>query len=836
MTRILALALLVLAWTAPSATGRAGPITDEDIGSVMARTALIDLGVGGSPAADDYEIAGAVLWAASGLRPSDAETARLAAAAAWSSGDGDLLLEATRAIVRADPDDTVAQLRLISANINTRQTIEERLNAFERFLGPAGRSLDPSVRSRLALDAALLMRESGDVEGFQRRLNQAVDLDGTNKDAVSLAARTFTGPDSSATEVAAWQVRLLYADPLDPNVHMTIGRICAAQGAIEPAQRFLGNASQLLRIELGDLPPQVREQQLALQWQLRGSEALLSALNTPLADMRRDAAARIEARREAGEPTDDIRRPDQIRYDSGIERIRLLAAFVAGDEDTITASLRDMALTTGETLAALGENLGTAPERDRPRVLLEMIRVFAEFQTMRAIVQREHEQIEPQIRELFGNSPAATELLEPLRAWVAYGRGDYTLALDLVGTPRPGTSDDFLVALASEKLGDHETAAPIFTRYARARSLDAYGGLARHRLRELGREGGIVSTPGRQLASALGRVPGWMDRMITDPRTFMLLQAETGASTVGPHEPMLVRITLRNAAPIPLGLGSSRPIGSRMLIAPRPISRIADFAGSPTPKVLELDRRLRLEPLAELRVVIEPDSAYTSWLREVNAFISLRDRYRVIQSFVPSARGGLINAPLALVTESPIVQRVTLELAREPVEGLIERAKSDDPDDLRAALVATMARTIDPPDGLELTGEQRRALADAWAERFVASDDAERAYILLKLPHAGQSPEFERFDRVALETFVADSVRRAGVDTRVLIAAMLTRVREPDSPVFELAAMDGDQRLNRLASLARGRLRAGRPSFATAGPGASGLAPPGESADPGLLP
>ncbi|MCC5823175.1 MAG: hypothetical protein LAT64_09770 [Phycisphaerales bacterium] len=813
-----------------------GPVTSEDVGSVMARTALIDLGMRDTLLPEDYAVAAAALWTASGLRPRDAEIARLTAAAAWSSGDRELLLDATRVVIRNDPDDTVAQLRLISANINGRQTVEDRLDAFERFLGGQGRSLNRSVRSRLALDAALLMRETGDREGFEKRLREAVDLDPTNKDAVSLAARTFSHDDAPVNELAAWQVRLLYADPLDPHVHLTIGRICATQGAIEQGERFMTNAARLFRIEMGDVPGTLRDQLYALQWQRQGAESVIASLNLPLRDMRQQAGDLIQARQEAGEPITDLRRPEEIRFDPNIERVRLLAAYVIDDEETIKASLNDMAVTTSESLSMLAENLPKVSGADQGRLLLEMIRVYAEFQTMRAIVQREYELIGEQTQQFFGQIPGVSELLKPLEAWVAYAEGDYTRALDLIGRPRAGTNDDFLVALASERLEDYDTAAPIYVRYARARALDAYGAFARERLRAIGRERDILSTAGRQLDSAMSRVPGWMDRMINDPRTFMLLQAESSASTMGPLERSRLMITLRNTSPIPLGLGSSRPIGSRMLIAPRPISRIADFAGSPSPRVLEMDRRLRLEPLEEIRVATDADSAYTEWLREINASISLRDRYRVIQSFQPARRGGLINSPLALVTESPIVQRVTLGLAREPVDVILDAIRSDNPAQIPAAVVATMARTIDPLDDLELSSSDRRRLADAWAERFGSANDAERAFMLFRLPHAGQVPEFEVFDRVSVETFVAESVEREHVDTPVLLAAMMTRVREVDSPVFDLAELTRDRRVHRMAELVRERLRAGRPSFATAGPGAGGLAPPTDAARTSLTP
>jgi len=813
------------------AVALAEPVTGAEVGSALARAAMLDLGLRSNPGPLDYEMAGTLLREAGRQHPGDAELARLLAAAAWLAGDQELLMEATRSIVRNDPADTVAQLRLISANINSRQTVEARLEAFERFMGPAGRTLDASVRSRLALDFALLLREAGDTSGFERRLREAVDLDPTNKDAVSMATRVFATGAATVAESAAWQIRLLNADPLDPHVYRTLAQICLAQGAIEPAHRFLQNAVRLFQVNSLEIGGDVREMQLSMLWQREGAEALLAELNPTLADARNDLMRMIENRLKNGEPISDLRKVEEIRYPVGIDRIRLYAAHSIGDDASVTSVLEDLGNGTAEQFRNVAELVGRA-DVDEGQVLTELIKIFSEFQVDRAIVGRDLELIGQQTQSFFGEVPVALALLEPLKAWVAYGEGDNIRALDLLGEPRPGTTDDLLLAMVSERLGDVERAMPIYVRYAREQGHTGRGAMARMRLRGMGREEGVISAEGRQLTSALSKVPEWLDRMTMDPRSFMLLQIETPSDTMGPNEPTMIRVRLRNAGSIPLGLGASRPIGSRFLIQPREISRVADFAGSPVPKVLELDRRLRLEPLQELDVVVEADSAYTSWLREVNAHVSMRDRYRVVQSFQLSPRGGLINAPLALVSESPMVQRITLGLARGEVGAIEAAIRSDDPGEMRSAMIATVARTIQPGAGLELEGSQRAALARAWAERFESAGTAERTLMLLRLPHARQVPEMAAFDMAAVDAVLADAAGREpedAVDAGLLAATLLTRINDPENAVFALAARSEDQRMRRLGDRLRARLVAGDPTFANAQPGASGLAPPGNT-------
>ncbi|MBO6514797.1 MAG: hypothetical protein JJ974_12615, partial [Phycisphaerales bacterium] len=74
----------------------------------------LDLGLNEPVSPSDYQLAMYLLEMALEMNPGDAELARSLAQAAWMSADHETLIEATRSIVKNDPSDTVAQLRLIS--------------------------------------------------------------------------------------------------------------------------------------------------------------------------------------------------------------------------------------------------------------------------------------------------------------------------------------------------------------------------------------------------------------------------------------------------------------------------------------------------------------------------------------------------------------------------------------------------------------------------------------------------------------------------------------------------------------------------------------------------
>ena len=157
LRRALTLGLLALTLAPCQAFAQRGPAPDERaprIADAIEQIALLDLRMQQNPLPLDYQLTYHLLSVAAALEPDDLSLRHTIAAAAWATTDDRLLREATERIVRLDPKDTVAQLRLISDRINDHQTGEERLAAYERYLGPRGESIDPSVRSRLAVDAA----------------------------------------------------------------------------------------------------------------------------------------------------------------------------------------------------------------------------------------------------------------------------------------------------------------------------------------------------------------------------------------------------------------------------------------------------------------------------------------------------------------------------------------------------------------------------------------------------------------------------------------------------------------------------------------------------------
>lgn len=820
-TLVCALCVLVCVLCAPVSA----QLTSEDaasikenprLASLLERIALLDLGLQASPTLEDYVAAQSALSVASQLDPTNADLARLLAEAAWSSGDEDAMLSATRTIVRNDPSDTVALLRLIGAKINAHQTVEQRLEAYARYLGPSANAIDASVRSRLALDAALLHREVGDADQFLEYLKLSQRLDPSNKDAVSMIVQLYGQQIENPVTRLNLQIKLLMADPLDPHIHMTIAKEFAREGAVTQSKRFLDNAGKIYTASGQEMPAMMREQRIALLWQITGPQNIVRQLNASLADSRAQAASMIEARIAADEPTDDIPRPEEIRMDLTIDRIRLLAAYVSEDEESVAAALRDINASTAK-IQADALQATTRRSADRGALFQEYVNALLTLEAMRAVVGLEAEQMRADSEKLSSELNEFAAIFQRIEPWILYTEGKYEEARAGINPQTTSVNNLLILALANEKLGDPDAAVEFYQAVARERPLSAFGAFARSRMVAMDRGEDAVSEAGYRMVSIERTIPPWIDRMIENPNSFLHLSVEPTKHRFGPMENAQVTMTVRNHAPIPLAFGASRPIESRFLLVPGMESSRAGYLGEAKPKVLELNRRLRLKSREELVVTIDADDPYTDWIIDTQAFGTVRERWRVLQGFRTGQYGGLTNSPFGLVTETPIVQRLPLPESKQSNEQLITLLGSEDLGVRRRAIQAVAMVLSTENESIRRSLSESRALADALIELYERASSDERAEMLLVLPHARQHAAMDAFDERVRELLVVDSmVEQKPVSAALFSAVLLTRVVDPQNAVFEAAQTHPEKRVRALGELLQGRLELGGRSYATA--------------------
>jgi hypothetical protein len=785
--------------------------------------AMLELRMQPSPTPDDYRIAYLTLSLAKDLTPDDPDLARMIAAAAWATGDSDLLVAATRELVRLDPADTVAQLRLITATIAQLQTADARLRAYERFLGPAAQSIDVSVRSRLAVDAALLYREQGQDDRFVEHVSLALALDATNKSAAQLALTYFTNQTTDPVGTFELHLNLLYADPLDPNVHHALAVELAHHGALEQCLRFHQHSIRLATLE-SRFDEALELESLALGWPLRGPEVVLESLESRLAQDRRQAAERRAAAIEQDLPLDDVVEPKDVRLSPDKDKLRILLGMALNRPEIVQAALSDLT----NSIFYAGErasNPATRPEGMTEEQAIGVIAgLLVDLQLYRLWANLEREQVDADLLTLRERATGDVDLLlDPLQPWILLRDGKPQEAIDFAQRigERGGRLAKIATAMAMIELGQTADAAAILREESRPIALSAIGAWCRHTALQLDDKTRIMSDVAPAIASLADDVPRFIDDMIENPSTFMSLRIETAHRSLNATDPFAVKLRLRNLAPIPLGVGSDRPINSRVLLQPHRDNNMAFFAGVLFPEVIELDRRLRLGYLESIEVEVPVDLGATGYIMSLNMLGNHRMRWRALQGFRIGRLGSFVSGPLCLSAET-----FAVECLMAPERALLRNVEVDVLTvRIRTAPVAEMPRYAQLVRSLLLAWPdptQRRpdrlaaVLAETLTLRMRDKEPLEKLILASVMPHQLMDDAMARFDEVALFVPQEEDARSRPHAAATEAMVLLTRVRSVEDPFFAFAATSDDRRVSELATLVKRRLEEDRPCIARA--------------------
>ncbi len=806
-----------------SAPGGDDPIA-RAAASHATRATLIDLRLPESPTPEDYEIAARMLGIVSELTPDDADLARLQTAAAFNAGDPDLLAEATARTVALDPADTVAQLRLITARIASRQTVEDRLAVYNRLLGPRGVSIAPSVRSRLALDAALIERERGDLDGFLRMLTLATDLDRTNKEAHHLAVNYFAeyagdGPDARAG-LLELQLNLMWSDPIDPNVHFTISRQLAVEGAMREAMRFYSNGVAILA-RAGLLEPRHKVEQLAMRWLLEGPRVVLDSIERELKLARDNARLKYERDLQRDVPDRLLVPPDEVFLDPLYEKMRIIAAMDAQDRQALLRGLHELDGYAEHKFKEVQEATKLDDPKKRAQAFKEFAATLVSIQFMRALANVEMDKVMatvPQLPRVIGQEEW-DRIRKPLEAWIALRSGDLDKTrayLDEIGTRSSIMRVCKAELLAAE--GKVQEAAAQYEFILRYESFVPYGAWARSRAMELTGRTDPVTPAGRKMQRLVAQVPESLDTFISDPSALMSLSIEPTRHTFPPGERSRLKIVVTNTSPWPLSIGPNRTISSRFLLGVS-VDDAERLASPPQPVVADFDRRFRLDPAEKIAMEVDIEQGINGLIFDAADRVAIRQRWQGWQSPTIDSNGSYVAGPFGLSDSTTTFMRLTRPESRLDAESLAALVRdAATPEQFVTAIEAASAwlRRGDGPGA--------PAVVEALTARYADSDGVRRALMLAALPNASQTGAMESFDDAARRETGLDAVRRLTTPRVVAALVLMTRVLDADDPLFEASTRSGDGLLAELAGLLSRRLRDGRVTYASAGPGIDALA------------
>ena len=721
---------------APDAFPREADATREQACWRLARFSLLWLRGLESPTPRDYRITALLLAQASAMNPKNEEVLRRSIDAWHNAGDAERTLAATAALVRLNPSDTVAQLRLISSRLSRLQEIEARLAAYDRLLGEGGKSLDPSVRSRLALDAALLVRERGDDRGFAERLTQATQLDSTNKQAAVLAAAFYNSRSDDPMGRIEMLVNVLLADPLDAAAHRDVGREFARHGAFRAALRFTGYGDRLSNAAGVRLPTSSLTESLVMLWQRDGNEAVMKEIGQFEQALRgsreSSATSGASAGKAAGRPLEKVHLPTEV------ETIRLALNLAAGRREAAEASMRSVVSELEEVVADADRPgpEGVAPVSPEDREVREKnARVGGLWARLWA--GAEIDKAEAALAEIREKHDLDADALRRFDGWLALRQGRFA---DAEAALLPIADEDLQaglgVATMWESRGELAKAIAAYARLALERPESVLGAYGRRWIETLRDEPLAPTETATKLEAYAEALPPWLESAVTEFKASLFVAAEHPRKAMPPGDPVELKITVQNIGRAPVSIGPDSALSSRVLITPT-----IKVQGRGTPpearvkqEIADIGQRLRLLPSERFEATVWAGQGVFG--DAVDAVLPpMTVRLRATTNFVVTPDGRFTAGPQSATADTGIASRGPLQsIALKAEEGGAYIANAQGEGLARAVLyVHGLASLVLSPEKDEALTGAVAPLEEALAARLPSMTELERVLTLAVL-------------------------------------------------------------------------------------------------------
>lgn len=756
------------------------------------------------PNARDYRRTALAMSVLQRYTPDDAERLRFILDAWTWAGDKSRANEVLKRLVRLAPDDTMLQLRLIENAINRKQSADDRLAMYERLLDSAANRLDDSVKSRLALDAALLYREMGDEARYVSALGYATELDQTNKEAAALYATYFLDKTDDPLERLEVMVNVVIADPHDAGAHFNVAHMLMERGAWEGAQRFLQRANDLYNARGEALSPEDLFDIALTIWNADGEDEALTFIQglyerELLAEQRR----REELVRQGRNPRE---RP--VLLPVNLETIRLAIHTARGDSNKAQESMERIA-----NRHQLQLNVLRNPETRPPGVSAERALELEQAQLLRRIAARlwSGQQLDlaeidlTTVREINAKREVSEGAIQRFEGLLAAQQGEHDEARELL---EPLMENDPLarlgMAIVAQRTGETNDAIRHYAHAALMKPNSVIGSAARLSI-ELIRGQEIAPTASvkrlNEYALSLGR---WIDDVTRNPYSYMQISLTHTDPSIEPLDRMELELSLTNVSRHPIAVGPSSPIQSRVLLSPDVTvnnPRASQNRVPPVPEVVRLERRLRLMPGESIDVPVWPGRGWIGAANEYAVENGFSVRWRAIQNFFPTQGGGYDLGPLSVTTRSDLLRRAALPFQGDN-QALAQAIRTSDGVPLLQHILQAVGRLVSLPASQRESVEQ--SFGEAMLARMETMTPVQKAYTITKAARGNFLFSRHGF-REKLKQLVADET-----EPLVHVAMMLTFLQPSDDAYLEMLESGDDPVLAELATIRRAELNIAR--------------------------
>lgn len=865
----------------PPAESETALITGKAV-DILCRDALIRLRSVANPTKEHLRAAALALRIIRRLAPDDPDLLRLEIEAWTSAGDDDEALAATRQLLRLDPTDQIAQLRVAVAGLDRLQDVDSRLRAYDRILGSEGSAVDPAVRSRLALDASLLARDNGDQKGFLKYLTRAMTLDPSNKDAAALFGSYVLGRSDDAMRRVEVLCNIILADPLDGQAYENLALELLSHGAYAGALRAYGLGTQIAVARGWVMTPERVFDFALCEWRVKGPVPALARIKKVVDDsllaekQRRDAAIAqgldpgperpmylppnlnlmrlaiaVSQRSVEGAKTvlDEYLTADELQVENikshpgktpqeqrrinvtleAIKLQHLWAMLFAGQRVDEAQKLFDELLAENARKAGVSGGSGTGAEGEAPTPEAD---AGDDAKPAAPVADQDAKQASAPSDASDDASvdvnppPLEPEVIQRFRGWLAMLHGEDLEAERLLA---PLVDKDpnarWAMAVLREQQGNDREAMLNFALLAKENPRSALSTAAWDRLIDL--HGGPVapSEEAQALDQYVVNFAPWLNNLASDASSFMSLLVRHEADVVDPLGEIKVDVTVRNVSGWPLAVGADRPIPKRLLLAPRLRLKGQDASNLATPSVVLIPNRLRLAPSEEVTVVVTPTRGPLGSLLDLTPGAIASLRWQAVQGFVKGPEQGYQAGSMTVTTLSDVVVRPNLDDSIGTNELASQIGVLDGADLLRTILIARRQVADEIQSNKDLDGA--RTLMHAILARFPSMGPLEQTIVLGWLGEAG----------IGVKDEFTPSVRSSVGDptTYPALALLMGFVSDPEDPLLQSMVASDDDDLSRLGFIWRELLRkkAMEPAPAKATNGAKdGAASPPASSTP----
>lgn len=758
-------------------SGTTPPAVLSDLFVTLAFESLIGTN---APTADQLTRARILLDTALKLSPEDAELWLMRRELASRMQDPAAASEALRRYCTLVPADDSAQFELVLDNASSLQTIDQRVAIVERLLdGPNASRLSAPLRSRLATYAAAQLRESSDPARMTARLKQALSLDPSNADAARLLYEWVVARNAGVAERGVAMLAIVKAAPVDSNARWGLGNALLSLGAYDAAaQQFMASSAVSSgREEIEDIAGHYTPWAVALLGAGRFDDAtqlmneLESGFINVALNLEKDRKKKAEDAPDTGEApqaavTPDIpidlefcnyiirdRNNQKDRAEGAYTRLRTrLTAGARDDDPAAIASLVWCCLIANRDLTLAETSLAKITEQKE-----------AGFQRLRGWFE---------LRK--GRNAAARELFLPLASqdsFAAYGLAlleapaERAAALQLVIDRFPASLAGAMSARDLVDMKIQPKASP--QAIAITRPLDAWPQSV--------------------------RVPD----TTSNPWTMMTLTVDP--DHYGYLEPIYATVAVRNMTDQPLSLGDGGAVSRQVLIAAAP-RRAGDAMPEPSPVVVDISRKLRIEPRQSVQVRARIDRTGLGTMLVSSPTETVTFNLTAVLDPVPSrASGGVVPGPLGAVTTTNMILREGMQMTNPNLD-LWTRwvGPAGDPvDRMRAVAIfaQTATRLGDAADAKKI----EVGMVDAITSGYEGFDEITQAWTLAFLP---RDP-----DGLSLFKSVHEQAQRSK-SRLVQLTYMTVHIHDAESPILTAAMRSEDKDLSAYANATAVTIRA----------------------------